>query len=76
MISFGSNNNEVLQWQEFLVQYGYSYVVVDGVYEESTHSATMAYQQACGISVDGIVGNDTYYYALIHGYKGDYARTV
>jgi peptidoglycan hydrolase-like protein with peptidoglycan-binding domain len=72
MIRKGNQGNEVWQWQEFLVNMGYN-ITIDGVFGTGTHAATVAYQQWCGLTADGVVGPNTYYYAVSHGYAGDYA---
>lgn len=72
MIRFGNQNHEVQQWQAFLAELGYD-VAIDGIYGQGTYSATIHYQQSCGLGADGIVGPNTYSWALSHGYMGDYA---
>lgn len=57
----GSSGSEVKKLQQALVDAGYSVgkAGVDGIYGSGTASAVKAYQQANGLSVDGIAGNQT-----------------
>ena len=49
---------KVLQW--LLNQSGYNAGTVDGVFGKNTRAAVKAYQQAKGLTVDGIVGKKTW----------------
>lgn len=49
---------KVLQW--LLSQNGYDVGTVDGIFGSKTLAAVKAYQKAKGLSVDGIVGHDTW----------------
>lgn len=55
----GSKGNDVLELQKLLNQNGYS-LDTDGIYGDNTASAVRDYQNKKGLSVDGIVGNQTW----------------
>jgi peptidoglycan hydrolase-like protein with peptidoglycan-binding domain len=59
---------EVSKWQKFLIDEGYTSDPIDGVFGADTKSATMAFQTAEAILVDGIVGPQTFGAAAKHGY--------
>jgi peptidoglycan hydrolase-like protein with peptidoglycan-binding domain len=56
----GSKGNDVTEWQKFLQGQGYYDGGIDGDFGDKTHAATVAYQQANGLDVDGIVGQNTW----------------
>src|SRR4029078_1056849 len=56
----GSNDPAVRDLQEALKTLGYNPGPIDGVFGATTESAVKAFQQARGITVDGIVGNVTW----------------
>jgi hypothetical protein len=66
----GDQGISVLSWETFLTGQGYYAVVVDGVFDESTVAATMAFQRGQGLTADGVVGPRTYAAALNLGYPG------
>jgi peptidoglycan hydrolase-like protein with peptidoglycan-binding domain len=72
MIRKGNNNEEVRQWQEFLISLGYD-LNPDGIFGSKTHQATVEFQASAELSDDGIVGKNTYARAKDAGYAGDYA---
>lgn len=58
-INYGSQGSSVSELQKMLNQNGYS-LDTDGIYGSKTLAAVKDYQQKNGLSVDGIVGNDTW----------------
>ena len=58
-IKEGSNNNDVKKWQEFLQSQGYN-IKIDGIFGGETKGFTRHYQEANGLTVDGIVGPETW----------------
>ena len=58
-LSYGSKGSEVTELQKLLNQNGYS-LDADGIYGAKTQAAVKDYQQKNGLSVDGIVGNNTW----------------
>lgn len=56
----GSQGTQVAELQAMLKLLGYYRGVVDGVYQESTAIAVTAFQQAAGLSADGVVGPSTW----------------
>ncbi|MBR5775399.1 MAG: peptidoglycan-binding protein, partial [Bacteroidaceae bacterium] len=59
MLSNGSSGSEVRKLQQSLVDAGYDVGGVDGIYGSNTESAVRKYQQANGLAVDGIAGDET-----------------
>lgn len=57
-LAYGSSGADVLALQEQLRAAGYN-IAADGIFGPATQSAVRAYQQANGLQVDGIVGNQT-----------------
>jgi peptidoglycan hydrolase-like protein with peptidoglycan-binding domain len=55
----GSKGNEVKEWQNFLNSQGYN-LGVDGDFGNNTYNATVDWQKKNGLSVDGIVGKNTW----------------
>ena len=58
-IQKGSQSDDVKVWQAFLRNQGYN-ISVDGIFGDNTEAATKKYQQANGLTVDGIVGANTW----------------
>ena len=60
-LSYGSSGSEVKKLQESLINAGYDLgsAGADGIYGEKTQAAVKQYQQANGLAVDGIAGNNT-----------------
>lgn len=56
-LKYGSTGDEVKKLQESL---GFTGADVDGIYGQKTESAVREYQQANNLSVDGIVGDETW----------------
>lgn len=56
---YGSSGNEVRELQESLNKAGYN-LVVDGKFGTKTQNAVKSYQQKNGLTVDGIVGVNTW----------------
>jgi peptidoglycan hydrolase-like protein with peptidoglycan-binding domain len=56
----GSNDPAVRDLQEALKALGYNPGPIDGIFGATTESAVKAFQQARGITVDGIVGKVTW----------------
>lgn len=57
-LSYGSSGADVRELQEQLRAAGYN-IAADGIFGPATQSAVRAYQQANGLQVDGIAGNQT-----------------
>jgi peptidoglycan hydrolase-like protein with peptidoglycan-binding domain len=55
----GSQGDEVRQIQQQLVNAGYDPKGIDGIFGANTQAAVTAYQKAKGLTVDGIVGEET-----------------
>lgn len=75
-LRMGSSGDEVKQWQEFLKGNGYNVGNVDGIFGNQTQIATMAYQAANGLTVDGIAGKDTLSKAGFSGTMGPSTPTA
>ena len=58
-VSYGSKGSDVKTLQELLNQNGYS-LDADGVFGSKTQAAVKDYQKKSGLSVDGIVGKNTW----------------
>ena len=58
-ISYGSQGDEVKELQTALNNNGYK-LDTDGIFGAKTQAAVKAYQKANGLSVDGVVGNNTW----------------
>ena len=58
-LSYGSQGSDVTELQKLLNQNGYS-LSEDGVFGTKTQDAVKDYQQKNSLSVDGIVGNNTW----------------
>lgn len=58
-VSYGSKGSDVTELQKLLNQNGYN-LSADGIYGAKTQAAVKDYQQKNGLSVDGIVGNNTW----------------
>jgi len=58
-IKYGSSGSDVTNLQQMLNQMGYG-LVVDGKFGSATQSAVMQYQAKNGLTVDGIVGANTW----------------
>ncbi|OAS86202.1 MULTISPECIES: peptidoglycan-binding domain-containing protein [Metabacillus] len=58
----GNKNSYVKGIQATLSCLGYSPGTIDGIFGAKTESAVKAFQQRKGLSVDGIVGKQTYHY--------------
>lgn len=64
---YGSTGNEVKSIQRKLSSLGYYKGSVDGIYGSATKSAVTAFQRNCGITADGICGNQTLLYLGLGG---------
>ena len=58
-LSYGSKGSEVTELQKLLNRNGYS-LDADGIFGSKTQAAVKDYQQKNSLSVDGIVGNNTW----------------
>ena len=63
-----TTGNEVSRWQTFLLAQGNDPQGIDGIFGANTDAATRAFQTAEGITVDGIVGPETFGAAGKYGY--------
>lgn len=59
-LRLGSEGSAVSELQAMLKLMGYFDDAVDGIYQDSTQSAVAQFQQAAGLSTDGIVGPATW----------------
>lgn len=59
MLSYGSSGEDVKELQKALNNVGFA-LDVDGKFGAKTQSAVKSYQKSKGLSVDGIVGNNTW----------------
>jgi peptidoglycan hydrolase-like protein with peptidoglycan-binding domain len=71
MIQQGSQGAEVRAWQQYLSDLEYN-VDVDGIFGPGTRAATIEFQKWCNLTADGIVGANTYKWAVANGYKGGF----
>lgn len=60
MLSLGSRGAQVAALQSALAQAGFSPGAVDGDYGSKTRAAVQAFQRARGLTVDGVVGPQTW----------------
>lgn len=70
VLKIGSRGNAVTSWQSFLDDLGLLADPPDGSFGQSTHLATIAFQQAHGIGADGEVGPTTLTAAMEAGFLG------
>lgn len=63
----GSSGDEVKSIQRKLSSLGYYNGSVDGIYGQQTKSAVTSFQRNCGITADGICGNQTLLYLGLSG---------
>lgn len=56
----GSRGVYVCILQDCLINLGYNTGGLDGVFGERTYNSVLNYQRTRGLSVDGIVGNNTW----------------
>ncbi|TVQ53245.1 MAG: peptidoglycan-binding protein [Spirulina sp. DLM2.Bin59] len=59
LLKYGQNNSQVRQVQEQLQQLGYFKGPTSGYYGTLTETAVKAFQQAHGLTADGVVGPET-----------------
>ena len=71
-LQLGSKGDDVKEWQNFLKSQGFK-INTDGVFGEKTQWATRMYQRKYGLTVDGVVGKDTYSAA---GFKSNIATSA
>ena len=60
LIKKGNRGDNVTTLQASLNALGYNCGAVDGIFGKKTYAAVVAFQKAAGISVDGIVGPETW----------------
>lgn len=58
-MTVGSRGSAVVELQKNLTQLGYDTKGTDGIFGEDTKVAVMAFQEANGLTADGIVGSET-----------------
>ncbi|MCU0347334.1 MAG: M15 family metallopeptidase [Saprospiraceae bacterium] len=68
-IKLGSNNPQVKRWQYFLIGLGNDHIIADGDFGPKTHTATVKFQEANGLTGDGVVGPKSYLAAFRAGYR-------
>ena len=66
----GSSGSEVKSIQRKLQSLGYYNGAIDGIYGTQTKSAVTKFQRNCGITADGICGNQTLLYLGLGGGTG------
>lgn len=66
----GSTGSEVRSIQQKLSSLGYYKGSIDGIYGQATKSAVTSFQRNCGITADGICGNQTLLYLGLGGGGG------
>ncbi len=66
----GSTGSEVRSIQQKLSSLGYYKGSIDGIYGQGTKSAVTSFQRNCGITADGICGNQTLLYLGLGGGGG------
>lgn len=76
VLRLGSTGAEVTRWQTFLLERGHDPQGIDGIYGTNTKAATEAFQAAEGITVDGVVGPQTFAAAAKYGYVAPPPRKV
>jgi hypothetical protein len=69
VLKVGSTGNDVKLWQTFLLGHGFYNGVVNGVFDEATKDASMAFQLAKGLHPDGKVGDKTVGAAMLMGFS-------
>lgn len=62
------SGDDVRQWQAFLAGHGYTYVDVNGRFDDETEQATKAFQILNALEVDGAVGPQTLAVAIKSGF--------
>lgn len=60
LYSFGDKGSAVKEIQNFLIDTGYYHYEKDGIFGKKTENAVLNYQKEYGLSIDGIVGQQTY----------------
>lgn len=60
LIANGSRGAYVLVAQDALNALGYTTLGLDGIFGNNTRNATMAFQKAYGLTVDGVIGCNTW----------------
>jgi N-acetyl-anhydromuramyl-L-alanine amidase AmpD len=68
VLKLGSTGNYVTQWQEWLNTNGYPCGAADGVFGQRVDGAVRAFQNVCGLKPDGVVGTETFKWAVEHGW--------
>ena len=64
----GSRGEDVQKWEHFLVGLGLL-KVADGVFDEYTRQASMAFQKMAQLKPDGLIGNGSYGKAMQMGFE-------
>lgn len=59
-ISYGSSGGDVYGCQQFLTMRGYDPQGIDGAFGSNTRTAVRSFQYDYGLTVDGIVGSNTW----------------
>jgi hypothetical protein len=68
-IKLGSNGPQVKRWQYFLIGLDNNQIIADGDFGPKTNVATIKFQQANGLTGDGVVGPKSYLAAFKAGYR-------
>lgn len=68
VLHLGLTGDDVAAWQDFLHGQGYTQVTSNGVFDDATQGATIAFQRSQGLKDDGWVGNLTFGRAMQFGF--------
>lgn len=76
VLSVGSTGPDVQTYQTRLYQSGYTTIRTDGIFDQNTANVTSAFQLAAGITVNGMVGAQTWSTAFNVGGGGGLAANL
>lgn len=69
VLKLGTHGNDVKKWQMFLFGQGFTKVIANSTFDQTTRAATIAFQTKYRLEPDGKVGNDTLGKAMTLGYE-------
>ncbi len=75
LLQQGVTGEDVRAWQTFLTSKGFDSGAADGIFGPRTRGATIAFQRAHGLAVDGVAGPETFRVAVEQGYGTASAST-
>ncbi len=76
LLTLNRKGDDVVQWQQFLVDHGFNPGAVDGFFGGATRLATIAFQNQHHLIPDGVVGGATRAAAAPIGFVAALAQTV